>query len=490
MEPEVFDYVKAGESVDWSGGRVPAADRRRAGRSTATSPRATGRTSARTRATSRRRPTCWRAASTSTSTASRCRPASGSPRAPRSTPTPSCAARCTSATTPRSRPAPSCASTRCWAATSSSGPARSCTARSCTTTSSSARTRTCAAASSARTPTSCAAARIEEGAVIGDECVIEEEAIISAGVKVYPFKTIEAGAVIHSSVIWESRGQRSLFGARGVSGIVNVEITPELVVRLTSAYATTLDKGATVVTGAGPLPRRPRAQARRHQRADVERLQRARPRGVAVAGDPAGDGAGGCRRRHHAAHHARASGQRGHPVPGRDAVPTCPAAQVRKVERIFQRQEFRRAFPGEIGDLSFPPRVVESYVQELRASIDTSRRRRGRAQGRRRHRPAASRRWCCRRCWPARPSRCSTVNNRLDDDKPTETAAARAEALRRLGELVASSRADVRRALRPGGRAALDRRRHAVGRSTTSARCWWSSTWSPPSAAAAGWRCR
>ena len=93
------------------------------------------------------------------------------------------------------------------------------------------------------------AARVEEGSVLGDECVIEEEAIISAGVKVYPFKTIEAGAVIHSSVVWESRGQRSLFGARGVSGIVNVEITPELVVRLTSAYATTLDKGATVVTG-------------------------------------------------------------------------------------------------------------------------------------------------------------------------------------------------------------------------------------------------
>ncbi|HEY5031837.1 MAG TPA: sugar phosphate nucleotidyltransferase, partial [Actinomycetes bacterium] len=81
------------------------------------------------------------------------------------------------------------------------------------------------------------AARIEEGAVLGDECVVEEEAIISASVKVFPFKTIEAGAVIHSSVIWESRGQRSLFGPRGVAGIINVEITPELVVRLASAYA-------------------------------------------------------------------------------------------------------------------------------------------------------------------------------------------------------------------------------------------------------------
>src|SRR5947209_84999 len=84
------------------------------------------------------------------------------------------------------------------------------------------------------------AARIEEGAVVGDEVVIEDEAIIQAGVKVYPFKTIEAGAVVNTSVIWESRGQRNLFGPRGVSGIVNVEITPELVVRLTAAFASTL----------------------------------------------------------------------------------------------------------------------------------------------------------------------------------------------------------------------------------------------------------
>src|SRR5919199_234066 len=61
------------------------------------------------------------------------------------------------------------------------------------------------------------AARIEEGVIVGDECLIEEEAILGAGVKVYPFKTVEAGAVVNQSVIWESRGQRSLFGTRGVS---------------------------------------------------------------------------------------------------------------------------------------------------------------------------------------------------------------------------------------------------------------------------------
>ena len=92
------------------------------------------------------------------------------------------------------------------------------------------------------------AARIDEGAVVGDECVVEEEAYLADGVKVYPFKTIEAGAVLHTSVIWESRGSASLFGQRGVSGLVNVEITPEYVVRLASAYASTLPKGSVVVT--------------------------------------------------------------------------------------------------------------------------------------------------------------------------------------------------------------------------------------------------
>ena len=68
----------------------------------------------------------------------------------------------------------------------------------------------------------------------------------ATGSSVYPSKVIEAGTVQNQSVIWESRGQRALFGPRGVSGLVNVEITPELCVRLATAYATTLRKGSLV----------------------------------------------------------------------------------------------------------------------------------------------------------------------------------------------------------------------------------------------------
>ncbi|HEX6235684.1 MAG TPA: sugar phosphate nucleotidyltransferase, partial [Acidimicrobiales bacterium] len=90
--------------------------------------------------------------------------------------------------------------------------------------------------------------RTEEGVVLGDECFIGEHAVLGAGVKVYPFKTVEAGAVVNSSIVWESRGSRTLFGRLGVAGLANVDVTPELATRVAMAFATSLKKDATVVT--------------------------------------------------------------------------------------------------------------------------------------------------------------------------------------------------------------------------------------------------
>ena len=81
---------------------------------------------------------------------------------------------------------------------------------------------------------------------MGDECSIGEHAVVHAGVRIYPFKTVEHGAIVNSSIIWESKGARNLFGRMGVSGLANVDISPELAVRLSMAYATTMPRGATV----------------------------------------------------------------------------------------------------------------------------------------------------------------------------------------------------------------------------------------------------
>src|SRR5499425_2603171 len=285
-----------------------------------------------------------------------------------------------------------------------------------------------------------ASARIEEAAIVGDECVIESEAYVSAGVRVYPFKTIEAGAVVNTSVIWESRGQRTLFGPRGVSGLVNVEITPELCVRLASAYATTLKKGA-VVTTSRDVSRAARAFKRAVQGAlnasaiDVVDLE-AQPLPVARFRTARSEAGGGIALR---------------TTPGNpqsidiifldERGAELSQAAARKLERVFSRQEYRRAFPGEIAELSYPPRVVESYAADLVQSADMTGVREAAlkvvvdcAGG------TAS------LVLPELLGRIGlevlTVNNRLDEGSPTQSLAQVRAGMQRLSELVASSRAD------------------------------------------------
>ncbi|WP_041439588.1 mannose-1-phosphate guanyltransferase [Thermomonospora curvata] len=284
-----------------------------------------------------------------------------------------------------------------------------------------------------------AGARIEEGAVIGDECVIESEAYVSNGVKVYPFKTIEAGAVVNTSVIWESRGQRHLFGPRGVSGLVNVEITPELAVRLASAYATTLKKGATVVTGrdasrAARTLKRAVISALTASAINVQDLQAcALP---LVRFETAREDAGG--------------GIYIRTTPGdpqgvdilfldADGADLSSSAQ-RKLERVFGRQEFRRAFPGEIAQLGYPARTLETYTRDLLSRVDQ----RGvREAGLKIVLDCAG--GTASLVLPALLGMMGvdvlTMNNRLDEANPTETLAERMRDLQRLGELVSSSRA-------------------------------------------------
>jgi mannose-1-phosphate guanylyltransferase/phosphomannomutase len=283
------------------------------------------------------------------------------------------------------------------------------------------------------------AARIEESAVVGDECVIEPEAYLSAGVKVYPFKTIEAGAVVNASVIWESRGQRTLFGPRGVSGLVNVEITPELCVRLASAYATTLKKGTTVTTSRD-VSRAARALKRAvHGALNASAINvvdlEAQPLPVARFETARSEYSGGIALR---------------TTPGdpqsidiifldEDGADMSAPAQ-RRLERVFSRQEYRRAFPGEIAELTYPPRVVEAYTHGLLRSIDMD----GvRGAGLKVVVDCAG--GTASLVLPGLLGRIGvdvlTVNNRLDEASPTQSLAQVRADMHRLAELVSSSRA-------------------------------------------------
>ena len=89
--------------------------------------------------------------------------------------------------------------------------------------------------------------RIHEGVAVGDEVTIGAESVIMPGVRIYPYKEVESGSQISESLIWESRASTRLFGRDGVAGLVNVDLTPEIAVRIATALGTALKRNARVV---------------------------------------------------------------------------------------------------------------------------------------------------------------------------------------------------------------------------------------------------
>ncbi|MDX6534058.1 MAG: mannose-phosphate guanylyltransferase / phosphomannomutase [Gaiellales bacterium] len=210
---------------------------------------------------------------------------------------------------------------------------------------------------------------INDGVAIGDECSIGAESVIAPGVKVYPFKTIEAGANINSNLIWESRGITTLFGRDDVSGLVNVDITPDVATRLAMAYGTTLARGARVVASRDAHP-----ASRMIKRAMLSGLVST---GINVSdlrvSMPAVN-------RHQLKIDERAGGlhvnvSADDPELLQITFFEAPGilvsdATLKSIERAYSRQEFRRVSAGEIGRLSYPSRATESYAQDLLETLD------------------------------------------------------------------------------------------------------------------------
>jgi len=211
--------------------------------------------------------------------------------------------------------------------------------------------------------------RIQEGAAIGDEVTIGSEASIMPHVRVYPYKEVETGAQLYENLIWETRASSRLFGKDGVTGLVNVDLTPETAARLATALGTALKRGARVVASRDSAP-----GCRMIKRAMISGLNAA---GLDVAdlrvSPPAVS-------RHvlktqgfAAAVHVGLSQLdpeavfiRIYEPPG---ILLTPGLQT-EIEKNFTRQELRRVAAGAVGSVSYPARVRESYAQDLLDSID------------------------------------------------------------------------------------------------------------------------
>ena len=211
--------------------------------------------------------------------------------------------------------------------------------------------------------------RIHEGVAIGDEVTIGAETVVMPGVRIYPYKDVESGSLIHESVIWESRASTRLFGRDGVAGLVNVDLTPEVAVRIAAALGTALKRGA-------------RVAASRESAPACRMIKRALITGFTSAGLDVADlrvlPAAVAR------HLLKTEGfEAGIHVGTSQVDPEIvqikffeqPGIQLspsmqKEIEKNFMRGELRRASFGDIGSISYPARVRESYAQDLLDSLD------------------------------------------------------------------------------------------------------------------------
>jgi mannose-1-phosphate guanylyltransferase/phosphomannomutase len=211
--------------------------------------------------------------------------------------------------------------------------------------------------------------RIHEGVAIGDEVTIGSESVIMPGVRIYPYKEVESGSHISESVIWESRASPRLFGRDGVAGLVNVDLTPEVAVRIAAALGTALKRGARVVGSRESAPA-------------CRMIKRAMISGFTSAGLDVADlrvlPAAVSR------HLLRSEGyEAGFHVGTSQSDPevvqirffeqpgiTLSSGMQKEIEKNFTRGELRRVGFGDIGTVSYPARVRETYAQDLLAGVD------------------------------------------------------------------------------------------------------------------------
>jgi mannose-1-phosphate guanylyltransferase / phosphomannomutase len=210
-----------------------------------------------------------------------------------------------------------------------------------------------------------------EGAVIGDESTIGAGAVIHPNVRIWPQKQVEEGATLRTNLIWGSQARRALFGRFGITGLVNVDLTPEFAARLGAAVGTTLPKGSTVL-----INRDPHRSPRMIKRAIISGLPSAGVNVLDIKTAPIpiaryytrmSVATGGV--------HVRLSPYDPRTVDvrifGSDGQ-NLSKPEERRIENIFFREDFRRVYLDDIGRIEDAPgaadkRYSDDFVRMINA---------------------------------------------------------------------------------------------------------------------------
>ena len=210
---------------------------------------------------------------------------------------------------------------------------------------------------------------INEGAVVGDRCLLEEGTTVMPRIRMWPDKVTERGSKVTMSLIWGTKWPGTLFGTSGVTGLANVEVTPEFAAKLAAAFGAYLEAGAQVITS-----RDSHHASRMTKRAVIAGLMsvganvldlRIMPGPVARHMANISGAAGGV-------HVAVSPSEPGQILieffdgTGKNLVRNAE----RKIEQIFFREDFRRAPLDAVGNLEFLGRTMEYYTEDFLNFLD------------------------------------------------------------------------------------------------------------------------
>ncbi|MGE5480970.1 MAG: sugar phosphate nucleotidyltransferase [Chloroflexota bacterium] len=213
------------------------------------------------------------------------------------------------------------------------------------------------------------AVTIAENVFISERCVIGDNARLNANIKLWPDKNVEEGATLSRSLIQEEKWTREIFTDARISGLSNIEIHPEFGAKLGAAYGLTLGKKATILASRDP-DRVSRIMKRSITAGltsvgvnvnDLQQISIPQTRQELLTG------------RYDGGIHVRRS-PRDHDMTdiiifnkdGRD----ISISSTKSIERYFFGEDVKRVPHDEVGQISYPERTNEIYINRYLQSLD------------------------------------------------------------------------------------------------------------------------
>ncbi len=218
--------------------------------------------------------------------------------------------------------------------------------------------------------TVCSGAHLGVGVIVSDHCMIGRNSTVKANVKVWPHKTVDDDATLATSLIWGQRWAKNIFGTYGVTGLANIELSPEFAAKFGAAYGASFQKGATISTS-------------RDVHKTSRMINRAVMTGIMSTGvnvndygvtpipvvrymSSNGSETGGIHTRR-SPFNQQILDLKIFDDNGLDLHPS----REKTIERLFFREDFERVSMEETGELTFPIHGFETYQSGFLASVNT-----------------------------------------------------------------------------------------------------------------------